>query len=336
MKYWFFIILLALTRTSTGSEASFYALSSLYFYLDNLSSGTEEIAFSDEDVAQLWEVAAEDPSSELDLAYQEYYQEHSVLSAKDRVEALWKKCNPYPPSYPNFDENPRFDKKMKNRMRPYLLPLKHPLRSSLDAIFARSRVVANDTTLAQAGFNILYSQPYTHIRVASHPDLPGHLVKAHLDCDTQTRDGIPSWVWLTDRCIGAKLIRDLIKNKKIRHFSVPDKWLYTISSSAPEHIQLVILLVEDMQLVSRDETLEAWKTIITHHHLDELYCILSHGLSSGFIAGNIPYTRSGKFACIDTEFYDRKIKYSRVNKYLSDEMSQYWDELVRTGGRPRK
>lgn len=329
-RTWILVAAILISRMGIGSEASFYALSSLYYHLDTLCASSSEveedqIPLEIGDVADLWTSVIEEPTPELELAYRDYCQE-AYVSAKDRIGAIWRAT-----AQTNLDENPHLDRLAKVRMRPYLLPKKHHLHSILNGIFSRSRVIFSDETLAQAGFRTLCTQPFSHIRVASHPQLSGYLVKVYLDCDNVTRKDRPGYEWLTDRCIGADLIRKLIKKKKMRHFTVPDKWLYPVPSTAPEHVQPVILVVQDMHLVSKAETVHAWKTVITREHLDELYCILSHGLSSCFLEGNIPYTRNGTFSCIDTEYYDRKLKYHKVKPYLSDEMNLYWDELVRKG-----
>lgn len=140
--------------------------------------------------------------------------------------------------------------------------------------------------------------------------------------------------------MGAEKVRNLIEEKKIKFFTVPDKWIYPLPEF-PKPIkikqsQLVVLVVTDMNLVSKFETREAWKSIITQEHLDELYCILSHGHGSSGLVRNVPYTKNGTFAFVDTEKPNKLPKYDKAKVFFSKEMQEYWDLLVKTGGNPKK
>jgi hypothetical protein len=233
--------------------------------------------------------------------------------------------------YENFDDNPSIDQQMRGMIRPYLLPLDHPMKGALDLIFSESRAIENEATFANAGFDTLFVRPATYIRVARHPLLPDHLLKVYLDNETRQKAGIPGWGWLLNRCKAAKSIRKLIKKKNLQHFSVPDKWLYPLPATRDSQ-HPVILIVTEMNLVGSWKTRKAWKNA-TQEHLDELFCILSHGYASTDLINNIPYTQEGKFACIDTEHPKRKLKYSHIRSHLSKPMQAYWDELVKRKGK---
>jgi len=239
----------------------------------------------------------------------------------------------------NFDGNPYIDKKMRKMMRPYCIPLDHPLKASLDTIFSQSRAIENEPAFANAGFVTLFAQPISYLRIARHPLLPGYLLKVCLDNETRQKKGIPAWQWLVNRCKGAENIRKLIKEKKLRYFTVPDKWIYPLPVNPMPALpngqsqQPVILVVKDMNIVSARQTRDIWKNKITTRHLDELYCILSHGYSSCFLVGNIPYCKNGKFACIDTEYPQRQLIYKKIKRYLSEDMNAYWDKLIKSGGK---
>lgn len=101
-----------------------------------------------------------------------------------------------------------------SEIKPYLIPSDHPLKSTLDALFSQSRVTENLETLQAAGFRILHVKESSFMIVASHPSLPGYLLKLYVDSDTRTRYGKPSWKWLKDRCKGAERIRKMIAKKK--------------------------------------------------------------------------------------------------------------------------
>ncbi len=367
----------AIEGEKDSRERAFYAISSLRFHVEEVLSeiplNTLSICFEDEDIADLWTSAALDPAlfPQLDQAQNYYYQARNqtdphlvtqcYAKTKDLLKSAWEELNidlltesstaiisrkelalHHQPdsSYPNFDENPYIDQKMQAQIKPHLLPLQHVAKVTLDSIFKQSRATANEKSFSRSGFITLSIRPFSYAIIASHPDLPGYIIKAYLDSELRQKHSKPGWLWLVSRCEGAANVRQLIKAKKIRHFVVPDKWLYPLPiHPAPDHPkrrQPILLIATDMNLVSQEESEEAWKKKITHKHLDELYLILSHGFASSHLSWNIPYTKNGKFACVDTEHPKRTPHYKEVKNYLSDEMNSYWDKLVKTGGNPGK
>jgi hypothetical protein len=217
-------------------------------------------------------------------------------------------------------------------MSPYLLPLDHPVKPSLDALFSASRVTENEASLLQAGFQIIASMPGSFVIVARHPSVPGYIFKLYLDSEKRHKEETPNCEWLARRCIGAKMIRNLITKKKLSHFTVPDKWLYVlpIPEKAIPDLQPVIVVATDMELVEDAESERAWATLITTEHLDELYTILKKGYGSIRVCANIPYTKKGTFAFIDTEYPVRLLKLKRVTRYLPEEMQPYWERITHT------
>lgn len=232
--------------------------------------------------------------------------------------------------YYNLISNPSITKEMQKEIKPYCLPEKHPLVKSLDDIFANARVIENEETFAAAGFKVLFSQPSSYIKVAKHPKIPGYLFKLYLDNETRKKDNLDGWKWLVKRCMGAENVRNLIKRKKLKYFTVPDKWLYPLPLLVPHHStqQPLILIVQDMELVSGEETKQMWR-LAKKKQIDELFMILSHGFSSCYLAQNIPYSQKGKFACIDTEHPKRNLNYHHVEAYLSPPMKNYWKKLTK-------
>lgn len=220
-------------------------------------------------------------------------------------------------------------------LKAHFLPQRHALKPVLDGIFTHPGILKNDETFSAAGFEILLIKKAGHTksahwRLARHPLLPGYLFKVYLDNATEMGKN-ECLKKLGDRCLGAENIRKLIKSKKLRHFVVPDKWLYRVPLDplSKEMQQPVILMVTDMRLVSRAQCKEAWLNV-TKEQLDELFCIFNHRYASTFLYGNIPYTKDGKFACIDTELPVRKkVEWDRVKHFISDEMGPYWDSLMR-------
>lgn len=241
--------------------------------------------------------------------------------------------------YPGFDKNPLMSKKMRSLMAAYLLPLNHPIKRTLDSIFRHRRVVDNEKTLRKAGFSILCAQKKSYIVVARHHKVPGYLFKMYLDSRKSMKDGTPGWKWLLTRCVVAEKIKKIIEDRHYQMYSVADKWLYPLTVRAKKcylHPQNVVLVVKDMNIFNRRKSEVAWRNQITKQHLDELYGIFSEGYGSAFLPANLPYTRSGKFAFIDTEYSKRKIPMSNVLKYVSKEMGEYWTSLIKENKRKRK
>ena len=238
---------------------------------------------------------------------------------------------------PNLENNPYIPTIAAKRMRRFLLPLDHPMRAVLDHMCLASRITANKETFENAGFQILAAGPRSFIHVARHPDMPNYLVKVYFDTVLKDKYNKPSWEWLTLRCVGAQKVREIIQAKNIQHFVVPNKWIYCLPSEpsppiGPKYTRhFALLLVDDMDLVSEARNLFAWHTLITKKHLEELYTIVSRAKGSSYRPDNIAYTRSGKFAFIDTEYPSKGPDYRSIRKFLNPEMLDYWDRLVKRG-----
>lgn len=238
-------------------------------------------------------------------------------------------------NYPNFNDNPSLTDRMRSTIAPYLLPLDHPMKAKLDSIFSQSRVIQDERTLADAGFTIVAGPMHrSFVIVARHPLIPGYVFKLYLDSEDRLRKEVSHWLSLTRRCVGAQGIRQIIERKKIRHFLVPDKWLYLLPVypfSNALNPEPVILMETDMEPETLETSIQAWKTSITPEHLDELYSILKHGFGgegtmSLFV--NVPATKHGKFAFTDTESRKTKLKLQNIKRYLSHDMECYWDSLI--------
>jgi len=242
-------------------------------------------------------------------------------------------------TYNLFEKNPYLSKEMKELFRPHLLHPSHPLKGALDSIFLLSRATKNHDAFEQAGFTPLeVRRSHSGIVVAKHPLLPKHLVKVYFDNDLIEKFDRPGWKWLSQRCLAAKKIHAIISKKNLKHFTVPQKWLYPLPIyPAPESEkgsirQPVILLVEEADLLSHSASKKAWREV-TEEVLDELYIIVSTTMGSSYRPDNIPMTKSGKFCFIDTEYVHSRPHYDSIRPYLSKKMKRYWDRLVKKGGR---
>jgi hypothetical protein len=235
-------------------------------------------------------------------------------------------------SYNDLEQFP-IEKKQVSRINTYLLPPDKPIKDCMDVLFLGSRITQDGERFIKAGFLPLFIQPRSFIIVARHKVLPGYLVKLQLDTELRLKSNKPHWEWFIRRCEGAERIQHIIDAHQIEHFIVAKKWIYPLPlEPASEYDQkLILVLVEDMQLVSKKDNLLAWKTQITKEHLDELYFLFSEAYATSFRADNIVYTKAGKFAFIDTEYWSKesKSKYASIRKCLNPEMQAYWDILTR-------
>lgn len=240
--------------------------------------------------------------------------------------------------YNDFDKNPHLTKEMRKKIKPYLLPHKHPAREFLDSLCLHGRVFLNPTTFEMAGFITLHTKPRSFIRVARHPLMPGYLFKVYLDSEKRKKNEKEGWEWLVARCKGARQVRHAIKKQKSKFFQAPNKWLYPLPpESSPinsdEYIrQPVILVVDDMDLIPEDENLHFWANHVQPHHLYELYAIISIARGSSYRPDNIWLSHNGKFSFIDTEYPKKKMDYWAIKPYLSPKMQVFWTNLVRRKG----
>jgi hypothetical protein len=225
--------------------------------------------------------------------------------------------------HPGRSEIPRTKKR-------HILPAHHPGRRALDAIFLSRRATKDEESFQASGFTTLFQKSRSFIRVARHPSLPGYLLKVYLDSEQRQKRNRAGWEWLVRRCEGAEKIRKIIKQNKIKYFQVPGKWLYPLpaqpNSTALD--QPFVLLVHDMDLVSKEENESAWQSLITREHLDELYLIITKAGGSSYRPDNIWLTKRGKFAFIDTEYPTQNFDYDSISSSLSPEMRNYWVNLT--------
>lgn len=267
----------------------------------------------------LWEksLETEDPQ-------EEYFQELDICLRA-------KKNN-------NLDDNPYIPSKAKQKMRPFLISDQHPMKGILDSLFLNKRVTLNHQTFQEAGFSIIAEGPRSHVLVTRHSLLPGYLVKAHLDTELRKKRKKESWYWFAMRCQGAAKVRQVIQKYRLKHFVVADKWIYPLPAepSPPRSIKytrhLAVLLVTDMDLAPDTQNYQAWRSIITREHLDELYLIISRAKGSSYRPDNIAYTNHNQFAFIDTEYPSQTPDFKNIRKFLSSDMQDYWDRIVRRGG----
>jgi hypothetical protein len=212
---------------------------------------------------------------------------------------------------------------------PFILPPTDPVAIKLNQIFSSPHVIKNEKEFKKAGFELLFNRMRSNkmnrarcfLKVARHPALPGYLFKLYLQEEACSE--MPSLQRrLIQRCKSASMVRNRIQKDNLRYFTVPNKWLYAVPKT-----KLFVLVVQDMQLETRDESKRAWKRQITTSHLKELYRLCSDGYISIALDQNVAYTKLGNFSCIDTEFPKRVLDLRKVKRHLSRKMSAAWDRI---------
>jgi len=210
----------------------------------------------------------------------------------------------------------------------YLLPNRHHLKVVLNKIFSKHDVLKNSKTFREAGFQTLFFRKQTNnLRIASHPLAPGYLFKLYLE-DERELSFHEEQVGLIRRAFIASEIRKVIQKHNLVHITVADKWLYQLPQfQKVKTKKTYILVVKDMQLVKRSKSAKMWSKKATQAQLRELYHILSAGYASLSIVRNIPYTKSKKFACIDTEYSKQQYVLESVKRHFSRKNKKKWDRV---------
>jgi hypothetical protein len=218
-------------------------------------------------------------------------------------------------------------------MSVHLLPPTHPARAVLEALFRCSSVIDDEAAFCEVGFKIYVKKSRSLMRVATHPALKKYLFKVFFVNEQHCeREKLRGWSGFAIRCEGAQRIRRIIQERGIRNFQVPHKWLFY----PPHHPscslddQPVILVAEYQDLLPRKENEDAWLNTVTEPHLDELYTIIQGAGGASYRPDNIPLTKQGKFAFIDTEHSSEARDCESISPYLAPQMRRYWSDLIQS------
>ncbi len=212
---------------------------------------------------------------------------------------------------------------------PYLLPQGHPLKTRLDKICKKRRILRDVLSLENAGFVIIHRQVNRGLIVAKHPSMPGHLIKLYLDTSSRRE-----WSLWALRARGAKVIQDLLDKYNYNSFmKVPKKWIYVVPQKDRPKASLTIfpkdfiLVVRDMQICSSEVTAEKFNEM-TVPHLTALHTVISEGGLSDSHIGNVPFSIDNRIAFIDTEYVNVwPVHFDWLTKYFSPENQVYWNDL---------
>ena len=218
-------------------------------------------------------------------------------------------------------------------IQPYLLPEDSPAKPILDKIFGKTRVTTNISSFRDAGFIFEERQGRKRL-IAKHPKLKGYFVKTYLDMhDLREKD----WNIWKHRIDGAKQIQTCIDTHGYNHImKVPKKWLYPLpekpAGKGPS-IKTCVLVAEDMHILDNKKNKKKYKTAIDKERLDALYVVLKKNkLFDSIHIFNIPFSKDGKIAFIDTEHFNvthRPVVYKRMTKRFPSDLQDYWLKITR-------
>lgn len=230
-----------------------------------------------------------------------------------------------------YEYNPFVPVEVWQTLEPYFLPIDHPVKAKLDRLFQQKRITETASSFERAGFGRVKMRQPGNIVVGKHPELTGYVLKVYLD----TQPVVDEWKNWIKRIEGARSIRACLKRRDLRHFSVPRKWIYPLPLNPcprvhQEYRKHFILIAEDMRILKQSENLEAFKNKINSELLHDLYFILTtEGLLDSVFPDNIPFTKKGQIAFIDTEHHHLyPIPYHKLTRFFSPDNQIEWQALI--------
>ena len=186
-----------------------------------------------------------------------------------------------------------------------------------------------------AGFKLVRARD-NKLMVAKHKSAKGFLFKKYNNNIHPARQ-------LTKyerRVTGAHTIKALIEMHGLRRVVVPKKWLVRLPDMFSSGTDAgYIVIVEEMPIVETDKSKKLYRRI-DKRTLRELCLIFYMCKELDFRAQNMPFTKRGKIAFVDTGYLalrniqqreDEATYFHLVEKYLSDKRirlaNEIWHEL---------
>ena len=219
---------------------------------------------------------------------------------------------------------------------PYFLPQSHPIKMQLDEIFKKQRAVLSTKSMKKAGFIKTNPQKVTRVFVTRHKNIPGYIFKIYLDSQRAHKNKPEDFFWIK-RIEGALAIASLLQEKNWESsFKVPKKWIYPLPAkpNPPSSFRRInyILVEEDMDLLSTEANKCKWGSQkIDEQLLIKLHTILETlGLRDCAKPDNIPFSKDGKIAFIDTQsHHEWPISYNKLSKYLTKSLQKKWKLITK-------
>lgn len=191
-----------------------------------------------------------------------------------------------------------------------------PLSLDLKDLFDDRDMFDSPDDWRDAGFKLVRASTYTFkLMVAKHKDAKGYLFKkysSHVSLDEQLEK-------YERRLEGARRLRSFFQQRKFKHLLVPQKWLYELPKKFTRERSAYVMIVEELPVFDRESPeLEFKHRNIDTDVLRELCAVFFAFKKLDFTAKNMPFTKKGQVAFIDTEKLVRQngSKEKRKNNYM--------------------
>lgn len=227
--------------------------------------------------------------------------------------------------------NPLISLEEWHEVLPYLLPFDHPAKSVLDKMFSKKRLTASVKALKEEGFVTKGPGKESQVVFAKHEKLAPYIIK--IITDEYPINEVQRFI---KRIKGAETARRIIKAYGFHHMmKVPKKWLYplpTEPSAKPwSFAKRFILVSEDMDIYVREQNYELWKSeLVDRELIKAVYTLIQAG---GFYDSahvfNIPFSKDGKIAIIDTECHHGwPVPFHWLKMNIKHDLRVYLQELI--------
>lgn len=212
-----------------------------------------------------------------------------------------------------------------------------PAALNLDKLFRDRHMFDSADDWRSTGFHIVRAHE-TRLLVAGHKSVDGILFKKYPKTTEKTwKEQLENY---ERRIAGVNLIRSVISELNLKSIVAPQKWLLQLPSMFASHGQpSYILAVEKCDLLDREKSRRRYEDI-DEHVLRELVAVLFRFCGYDSSAKNVPFTRDGKLAFIDTDRWKQpkleKLKKRKYMAYLAKHLPSkrlkfaetVWDELL--------
>lgn len=212
-----------------------------------------------------------------------------------------------------------------------------PATLDLEKLFPSSGMFDSADDWKAAGFKIVRAH-VTRLLVAGHKSVPDILFKKYpKTTEKSSKEQLENY---ERRIEGIRRIKAIIDTHRLQHIIAPQKWLIQLPSRFSSHGKLsYILAAEKCDLLDRDRS-EAEYRSIDENVLRELVTVLFNFGGYDSSAKNVPFTRDGKLAFIDTDRWKEpkleKLKERKYMKYLPKHLTSkrlkfaenVWDSLL--------
>lgn len=187
-----------------------------------------------------------------------------------------------------------------------LMPDDHPIASALAELFTDPRDYVDRSAMEAIGWQRAEQPPATPLErfvVASHPTIPGYLVKCYALMGDRGRHYAKELPRLAGRVAHGRHLREVVEWAGLDQIVIPQKWLYRLPPQFADPLApfgKVVLIAERLDLMPAEESEKIYIALDDERMLQILKLIVSVDGLDVWIA-NMPMTCDGKIAFVDTE-----------------------------------